>query len=688
MHPQTLAVTFGCLTQGLDVPWNVPSEAARLVRLADKLTGWDGSTVSRPLRPIFTHMNGEHQTAGHSADCGSILVAIRKGCSEMEPNEEWLPQLLTLLEDQAGSLPADEDDIPLFDRLKITAAVGAALSEYALQNSLPEDDEEFRREKSFLLYSADLSGIQSFIYTVATDKTVRSLRSRSFFLGLAMEHYVDELLRVCGLSRANLLYSGGGHCYLLLPNTSQVTTAIEGYNFLFNDFLLDEFGASLYLAHGWTECCGNDLINSPAKEFPYKAMFRRASSMVSARKLHRYSPDQILRLNNQKEGGERECKICGRSDKLIDDRCQWCQHFVELSNKIQHQDLYLVSSESIGQPDFSLPAADGTKVYFTFTDEKTARTRMNSGEAVIRVYAKNRNFACLHCCTRLRTGDYALSNLMKELADEAEGIRRIAVCRMDVDNLGQAFVAGFERSDDPDPVRRCRYVSLARTAAFSRQMSVFFQENINGILSGEATKEKKLSVAIVYSGGDDVFLIGAWNDVLEAALRIQQKFEQFTCGALSLSGGIGIFDEHYPLRAAAERTADLEDRAKSESGKNAVSLFDHEADHTYSWKTFRDKVYGEKLATLQQFFTTVPERGNSFLYRLMNLLRQAQESEGKINLARYAYLLARLEPKKSDPNWKEYRIFADRMYSWALSQKDRAQLITAIYLYVYLNRRT
>ena len=31
---------------------------------------------------------------------------------------------------------------------------------------------------------------------------------------------MDELLDGCGLTRANIIYSGGGHCYLLLPNTA------------------------------------------------------------------------------------------------------------------------------------------------------------------------------------------------------------------------------------------------------------------------------------------------------------------------------------------------------------------------------------------------------------------------------------------------------------------------------------
>ena len=61
--------------------------------------------------------------------------------------------------------------------------------------------------------------------------------------------------------------------------------------------------------------------------------------------------------------------------------------------------------------------------------------------------------------------------------------------------------------------------------------------------------------------------------------------------------------------------------------------------------------------------------------------------DGRINLARYAYLLARLEPKRSSPRWDVYREFANQMYSWALDKTDSSQLITAIYLYVYENRK-
>lgn len=682
----------------------------------------EGKTFIRdlPLSPVFLHMNGEHGgfslpsfpqdgklrlplagkaavPAGRYADAEREIKAGFPG--REAPDEVWLNSLLSLLESWASSFPSstfsgESPDISLYDHLKTSAAIGCCISEYLLDQGesdfrgrLFDNEEKFREEPAFLLYSADLSGIQRFIYTVADGKALRSLRSRSFFLGLLMEHYLDELLLGCGLSRANLLYSGGGHCYLLLSNTPETIRAVEEWNRKFNDFLLDKFGASLFLAHGWTPCCGNDLINTPAEKTPYKEMFRRVSTAISAHKMQRYSVEQLLRLNQQDEGGsERECRICGRSSRLEGELCRWCQIFIDLSVKIQSKGVYLVSEEDTETPDFALPALDGT-AYFTFTDESAARSRLKAGEAVRRIYTKNKSCTGFRYSTRIYVGDYAADNLLENLANQSEGIRRIAVCRMDVDNLGQAFVAGFEAPDASDSASKYHYVTLSRTAAFSRQMSLFFQLYINDILSGVFNGKKPLAVSIVYSGGDDVFLVGAWNDVVEAANRIEEAFSAFTCGALTISGGIGIFDDHYPIRAAAGRTAELEDRAKEEPGKNAVALFDPKESHTYIWKVFREQILMEKMSALQNFFTSSEERGNAFLYRLMELLRQSQAANGQINLARYAYLLARLEPPKGDPLRDAYREFADKMYSWALEQTDRNQLITAIYFYVYWNRR-
>ena len=202
--------------------------------------------------------------------------------------------------------------------------------------------------------------------------------------------------------------------------------------------------------------------------------------------------------------------MCGTSANLKDDLCPWCKMFVDLSNKIQNKRVLVVSRQPSAADDCTLPALDGDSEYLSLTDPLSARKRLASGEPVARVYTKNAPFTGLTYSTNLYVGDYAASNSMEELAEQSEGVRRIAVCRMDVDNLGHAFISGFEQENEKDPVKRMHYVTLSRTSAFSRQMSLFFKCYINGILDS-------LHVSIVYAGGDDVFLVGAWPAILIGA---------------------------------------------------------------------------------------------------------------------------------------------------------------------------
>ena len=122
--------------------------------------------------------------------------------------------------------------------------------------------------------------------------------------------FLDELLGACSLSRANLLYSGGGHCYLLLPNTQAAIENANAWNLRINDWLLEQFGGQLFVAHGWTACSGNDLTNTPTEDAPYTAMFHRVSTAISRHKLHRYSPAQLRRINQDSAADDgREYRI-------------------------------------------------------------------------------------------------------------------------------------------------------------------------------------------------------------------------------------------------------------------------------------------------------------------------------------------------------------------------------------------
>ena len=669
---------------------------------------------AQPLLSVFTHLNGEHEGLAlepslhdgrlrlpgraspvSAGEYAALLRVLRQGLGDVALSAEWVDSLLCLLESCTANVPSstcngESPDISLYDHLKITAALGACISEYLLEQGetdyrsrLLAHEADFRAEPAFLMVTADLSGIQKFIYTVATSGAQRSLRSRSFFLEVLMEHYVDELLCACGLSRANLIYSGGGHCYLLLPNTKAARDSAQAVNDRMNDWLIDQFGVRLFMAQGMTACSANELTNTPAEKAPYKEIFARLSSAVSQSKMRRVRAGQLRRLNSEAAGLDgRECTVCGSTDVLREGRCRWCARFEDISVRIQDESrvAYYVTGNSSGHWDVPLPVKEG-EVYLSLMDERTARERLKADAAVRRVYTKNHAFTGLRYSTRLDVCDYYASNQNEELANASAGISRLAVCRMDVDNLGHAFVAGFERRNQTASQERYRFVTLSRTAALSRQLSLFFKRYMREIL----TDGEPLQVSVVYSGGDDVFLLGAWNHVIDAALRIWQRFAGFTGGALTLSAGIALFDARYPIRLAAEETAVLEQRAKAEPGKDAVSLFDARQRHTYPWRVFAAQVMDEKLNALSAFFSAQDERGMAFLYQMTNLLRAAEGD--KLNLARYAYLLARLQPSRRSPSFALYERFSRQMYAWACSAEDRAQLITAIYLYVYMNRK-
>ena len=110
--------------------------------------------------------------------------------------------------------------------------------------------------------------------------------------------------------------------------------------------------------------------------------------------------------------------------------------------------------------------------------------------------------------------------------------------------------------------------------------------------------------------------------------------------------------------------------------------------HTYKWEEFKSGVIKEKFNTLKDFFSKYKEKGAGFLYRLLELFR---DNDKKINIARLAYLLGRIEAEfnaNNNEDYKgEYREFAEKIYKWRFNENDRQQFITAIYIYAYLIRQ-
>lgn len=682
-------------------------------------TATAGFNMSMPMQSIFNRLNRNRQEMYYSPDMLKVDGGInyptaeikefdetyyakaRKSLTDhlrgMKGMQEDIRSLLDVLEENFSYFPSSADggeaaDISLYDHLKLTAAVASCILGYLeakgitdYREELSVREEEFDAENAFLLCSMDVSGIQGFIYTITSENALRTLRARSFYLEIMMEHIIDCILQELGLSRANLIYSGGGHCYILMPNTHKVRDAVDGYMDQLNHWLMETFDIALYVAWGYAFCSANSLKNVP--EGSYAQIFRQIGDETGRRKSHRYSAADILAFNfRQYDDYTRECKMCRKISQVDEDGiCPVCRAIQKFSRNILYDEFYAVTDRKEGD---ALPLPGGYYLVACCGRHE---------EGIVRIYSKNR---IGDGTTKLWVGDYTAGKTFEEYAGEAEGIERIGILRADVDNLGQAFVAGFE-----NPENGSRYVTLSRTAALSRQLSLFFKLHINRILSqgGYSISGKDRhprNVTICYSGGDDIFIAGSWNEVVELAIDLKNAFKRYTQNALTFSAGIGIYVAGYPISAIAGEVAGLEDASKKLPGKGAVTIFPDGQSHlvrddcpagvsvgdgTYGWQEFEESVIGEKYRAIDQFFRLSEERGKNFLYNLLELIRNRKD---RINFARYVYLLSRLEPERdAAPEQREaYRQFSSRMYQWIKCEVDCRQLKTAMNLYAYLRR--
>lgn len=257
-----------------------------------------------------------------------IEYKIQNKLKDLEINKDYISSLFEMLENYLTYVPISREknkatDISLYDDIKMRATFANCIYDYfAAKNQedfslLSTDEEKFFEEDIFYLYSFDFSGIQSFIYNISSDKALRSLRTRSFYLEMLLEDIIDTLLERLNLFRSNLLYSGGGHCYLILPNTDFVKNTVKEFKEEVNKWLLNLFGSELYLAGGGEVSSAKTFNDSNSLE--YSQVFRDISNKISKNKLHRYNGNELKKLNFEEvPDGSRECKICRRVDNLIE----------------------------------------------------------------------------------------------------------------------------------------------------------------------------------------------------------------------------------------------------------------------------------------------------------------------------------------------------------------------------------
>jgi CRISPR-associated protein Csm1 len=538
-----------------------------------------------------------------------------------------LERLLYALQRHAWCLPSPLSAVSLYDFARTHAAIAAARAMH--------DDTVF-------LLGGDLSGVQAFLYTLTADGATKQLRGRSFYLQLLTDACARFMLTQAGLPLTNLLYSGGGRFYLLLPgiiNGQPAAAWLATQRVALSAFLLRRHQGELYLALGGQPLPDRDLVSDPDDPGAFQRAWGRVNEDINRAKRRRFAEleqaDVLTLFAPQGNGGNAtpSCAVCGYQgtpDEYVaipDDpqhrqRCHLCHSFEDLG-RLLHNATYVIlhhlkqpdvqtgtgrcdwqtllchlglhvqlagKHASLHEPanrapsrqqvrwttalalDLSTPAlptqprVPGTVVYGIRPTANTTPTMHPEDfspavQAYLNTLPDDERPPGIH--------DVKPFSVM---VAQSVGVKRLGVLRMDVDDLGDLFRYRLDSG-------------LARVSALSAALALFFEGWI-GQLCNEINDDpdQQGSVYCIYSGGDDLFIVGSWHLLLDLARRISDDLATYT-GAhpdVHLSGGISLHGAKFPLYQAAEAAEAELKRAKHRQGKAALGWLEQ----VVAWTSF------------------------------------------------------------------------------------------------------
>jgi CRISPR-associated protein Csm1 len=500
----------------------------------------------------------------------------------LRDNWENISLLMLILEKFSSCLSFGESDIALVDTARTTASVAVAL----LNNST----------KKISLIAGDLSGIQKFIYSISSEGALNSLRARSFYLELVTEEVVQQLLDQLQLPRTNIIYAGGGNLYILASGTEENKNIVKKVRQQFNQWLLNEFQGKIFLAL--------DCLIFPITEIATDKFAEHWSNATKNLAVHksRKFVDKIGNFIAPCHGHE-PCQVCHRDDietlKPLNfqepdsvSACEICRSMFDLGNQLFGVNAIVRSTNknvknALHTLSFRIKSREIH--YHLFKNWKQIDHDSDMVYLVNDWKSEHYQFKQFENASPLLLGNYGKESEEKpdnaeepigfiragEMARKAKGIDRVGYLRMDVDRLGQIFAKGLREKQ-----------SLTRLAGLSRQMSYFFKVYLNSLAEDRKTNvsdkmkqltpdDERLNLLFIYAGGDDLFISGAWNEIVEFAFDIYQSFRTYTGNNehITLSGGISIDDIKFPLYQAAKTSGEAEEAAKG-NGRDSLGLFD------------------------------------------------------------------------------------------------------------------
>lgn len=619
----------------LDIKLEKPEENAHLTNIFEQIEQGKSNKFFH-LKPLDLEKETFIPQANKQGDLSQVRTAFKNDYKNISQNS--LETLFYLLKKHLSFVPVNstESYINTFEFLKLRSAFAQCLYENT-EEPLP-----------FLMLCIDISGIQGFIYNIASGKAAKSLKGRSFYLQLLMDSLIQRVIQ--DTQKANIghtIYASGGKAYLLLPNLESVKTAIKALEKEVEREVYKEHKESLYVLMDWVEF-GDESKNNIAN------LWTKLSDKTARKKYKKYQDLLTQDFNKFFEPNNEDGFDTSNNDKTV---CAVTGEVIKKPNKKDNL-LKEVNGEPVWVTKNVLEQAElgtqlkNTQFYITYQGDKSLSKEsryyainpvnleilsyIKDEKDFINEYKKTGTFASIKYSLARKINDTnflaedtinekdasygftfyggnkqalkkdeqgkeyikdkqgnfiekdyeELTGLTNE-DEKGKGFRRLGILRMDVDGLGGLFA---------NKMKEKKLQNFPAYAMVSAHLENFFAGYLNTIRNQEKYEDW---VNILYSGGDDVFAVGRWDLILEFAKEIQESFKTFVSNKITLSAGVAMIGGKFPISKGAELAGFAESQAKSfgkregkEAQKNAISLFGE----VVSWneltyiKDIRDKL--------------------------------------------------------------------------------------------------
>ena len=574
--------------------------------------------------------------------------------------------ILALLKKYASTI-CYNDDISLFEHLKITNA---------LSNCLYLNYNQDIDENPFLIINGDISGIQNFIYKISGIKKSqtgisRRLRGRSIFVTLLSESISNKIISELNLDITNILFCSGGRFTIVVPNTKENHTKINDIEDDINKEFLESFNADLCLILASCDVSFDDLRD-------YNKISSKSSRLLSRKKKNKFITHLDILFNEENWDVSGLCKYCGNKIKENfddDDVCDKCKKQFTLGKSVANAK-YMVTYKSFSPSRINIFGLNYE--FFKSKDEVIDFVNFRSFYKDYHIYKLNdTNFldsmneifipnvsfdfkflgnTVPNINNDLLNSDDLLS--FEHLSLISKGTNYIGVLKMDVDDLGEIFYKGFNQKNNQ--------LNIFRISSLSFFLDLFFLGLINEIAKNfkiysdcgsfneyffeydlefdggiktvykpknnfkvpkELEQFSTSTIYINYSGGDDLLVVGPYDDIIEFAILLRDKFKQWTGwnSSINISAGIGIYNHTFPIGNAAVQVENFLNKSKS-CGKDKITLFNQ----TLSWEDMGEIIGFKRILKFAKKLEILDNEGlitRSFIYDLMTIWEKNKPSQ-------------------------------------------------------------